>query len=67
MAIEDWGIEDPELQYWFNTKTGQVEQGKQSAAPYRMGPFATAEQAAGAIDLAKQRAAEWAAEEEAED
>ncbi|MDO4241817.1 MAG: SPOR domain-containing protein [Microbacteriaceae bacterium] len=53
--------------YWFNTKTGQVEQGAQSLSSDRLGPFDTAEEAANAQQKVQDRAAEWQAEEAAED
>ena len=53
--------------FWFNTKTGQVEQGKLSAAPNRVGPFATRKEAERALETLTERAKRWAAEEENED
>lgn len=53
--------------YWFNTKTGLVEQGKLAAAPYRVGPFATREEAARALEILTQRAKNWANEDANED
>jgi hypothetical protein len=47
-------------QFWFNTRTGQVEtdenkgQGKDL-----MGPYATREEAAGALDSARRRTEAW--------
>jgi hypothetical protein len=35
-------------QWWFNTSTGQVEQGPQSAWSDRAGPYRTREEAEGA-------------------
>ena len=42
-------------EYWFNTKTNQVEEGKQSIAYYRIGPFATRAEAERAYELIKER------------
>lgn len=53
-------------EYWFNLKTNQVECGKQSLALDRVGPFASAAEAADAKRLLAERAATWRAEEDAE-
>jgi hypothetical protein len=45
--------EDPE--FWFNTTTGQVEEGAQSPSHQLMGPYPTAEQAARALEIAARR------------
>ena len=54
-------------EFWFNTRTGEVEEGPQSLGSERYGPFATREEAARANDIVKQRAEAWAAEERAAD
>lgn len=54
-------------QYWYNTLTQEVEKGRQSPSPYRLGPFASAEEAADAPAVVKRRAEAWAAEDEADD
>jgi len=54
-------------EYWFNTKTGEVEAGKQSIAPYLIGPFHTAAEAEKAWEAVRERSAAWEAEEAAED
>lgn len=54
-------------EYWYNTRTGQVEEGKQSLGIDRVGPFDSAEEAANAPELMKRRAEEWAAEEAEEE
>ncbi|MFC4223658.1 hypothetical protein [Lysinibacter cavernae] len=59
--------ENPDTQFWFNSRTGEVEKGPQSLAQYRVGPFATEAEAARAPEVIKERAAKWAAEEAAED
>lgn len=56
-----------ELKYWYNTHTGEVEEGQQSLAVYRIGPFATAEEAARAPEIVKEKGEHWAEEEERED
>ena len=50
-------------QWWFNTSTGEVEQGHRSAWGSLMGPYASAEQARDALRLAKERNEAWDAEE----
>ena len=52
-------------EFWFNVKTGQVEFGKLSAAPYRIGPFATQVEARNALKLLADRSKAWSEEEEA--
>lgn len=54
-------------EYWFNTKTGEIEAGKQSIAPYLIGPFSTAAEAEKAWEAVRERSAAWAAEEAVED
>lgn len=53
--------------YWFNTRTGEVEHGKQSIASELVGPFDTAEAAAKAPERLAENAAKWAREEAAEE
>lgn len=67
MAKKDWGIDDPEDTFWFNTKTGEVEHGKQSLSIHRLGPFETREEAEHAPEKLQERAREWAEEEAAEE
>ncbi|QAY71348.1 SPOR domain-containing protein [Xylanimonas protaetiae] len=45
--------------YWFNTRTGRVEEGRQSAWTELMGPYDTAEEAARALDSARRRTDAW--------
>jgi len=52
--------------WWFNTKTGEVEEGAKSLGSDRNGPFATREEAQRAPEIAAERARRWA-EEEAEE
>lgn len=49
--------------FWFNTKTRQVERGRQSAWDNRMGPYDTEEEARHALDAAAERSAEWDADD----
>ena len=67
MSKRDWGIEDPEEAYWYNTKTGEVEAGPQSLGSDRIGPFRTAEEAARGPEVVAERARQWAEEEAAEE
>ena len=43
-------------EYWFNTKTNEVEIGKQSLSLDRLGPFATFEEARDALEIIARRA-----------
>lgn len=60
-------MEDFEHKYWYNTRTNEVEYGLITAAPYRLGPFDTAEAASHALTTIDQRARAWATEEALED
>ncbi|MGC0142407.1 MULTISPECIES: SPOR domain-containing protein [unclassified Pseudactinotalea] len=55
-----------ERKYYFNVSTGKVEQGYVSGVSHRMGPYDTPEEAARALKIARERNAEWEAEEERE-
>ena len=59
--------EQQQPEYWYNTRSEQVEEGKQSIATHRLGPFATRAEAERAPQRLQERAAEWAAEEAAEE
>jgi len=50
-------------EWWYNTKTGEVEEGMISPAIDRAGPFATREEALRAPELISERARKWAEEE----
>jgi len=54
-------------EWWYNHKTGEVEEGPQSLGSDRDGPYATREDAARAPEIAQERAAAWAAEDEYEE
>jgi hypothetical protein len=58
---------EQETQFWYNTKTNKVEVGPQSIALNRIGPFATAEEAARALEIVAERARAIAEEERLED
>lgn len=53
-------------EWWYNNKTGQVEEGPQSLGSNRDGPFATREDAARAPQIIAERARTWAAEDAGE-
>lgn len=64
MSKRDWGIEDGSETYWFNTRTGEVEEGPQSLALDRLGPFETREEAERANEIVAERARAWNEEDE---
>ena len=49
--------------YYFNTSTGEVELGYVSGVSHRMGPYDTREEAARALEIARERNAQWEAQE----
>jgi hypothetical protein len=59
--------QDVEHQYWYNMKTGEVEQGFQSPAPDRVGPFETRAEAERALEILRANSAKWAEEDAADD
>lgn len=63
----DWGIDDPQETYWFNTRTGQVEDGPQSLSIDRLGPFESREEAARAFEIIEERARKIREEDELDD
>ena len=54
-------------EYWYNDRTGEVEEGPQSSAVDRIGPFPTRQQAEHALETVARRAQEWADEERREE
>jgi hypothetical protein len=50
-------------QWWYNNKTGEVEEGAQSLGSDRDGPFDSQEAAARAPEIIAERARKWAAED----
>jgi hypothetical protein len=60
-------VSDDNTKYWYNLETGQVEQGYESPAVDRAGPFDTAEEAAHAPQLFAERSKKWADEEARDD
>lgn len=45
--------------FWFNTKTNQVEEGHQSDWTNLLGPYATREEAARALESTRARTEAW--------
>jgi hypothetical protein len=58
--------EEQTKEYWFNTKTLLVEEGKQALALHRIGPFATRAEAENALQTLRARSDAWAEEDEQE-
>ncbi|MFT2816426.1 SPOR domain-containing protein [Leifsonia sp. A12D58] len=58
--------EDTDHLFWYNMRTGAVEQGFQSPSIDRVGPFQTRVEAEHALEKLRENSAKWA-EEEAED
>ena len=58
---------DPSEAYWYNLKTGAVEKGYQTPSVDRAGPFDTAEEAARAPEIIRERSRAWAEEDARED
>lgn len=57
------------MEYWFNTKTGQVQTGGdpgRARSADLLGPYPTEEEAARAYDIAAERTAKWDEEDRAE-
>jgi hypothetical protein len=52
--------------YWYNLETGEVEHGYKSPAPDRAGPFDSAEEAARAPEIIRERSRQWAEEDAAD-
>ncbi len=52
-------------EWYYNTRTGEVEQGKQSGSLHRMGPYPTREAAAEAYERAADRNEAWDEEDRA--
>ncbi|MBO0610896.1 SPOR domain-containing protein [Myceligenerans salitolerans] len=54
-----------EEKYWYNTKTGEVEQGHRSSWTHLMGPYATRAEAERALERARSRNDAWEDEDDA--
>ena len=55
---------DEQAQFWFNTRTKRVEQGRQSHYTDLMGPYATQAEAEQALHTAAARNESWDDEDE---
>lgn len=51
-------------QYWFNTKTGQVDVGHLKPGATLMGPYASRDEAERALQTAREKTEAWDAAEE---
>ena len=56
-----------EGEFWFNTRTNEVEVGKQSIAVYRIGPFKTRSEAERALEIIANKSKRWRESEAEED
>lgn len=65
--MSDADVPDIEHKYWYNVKTGAVEQGFVSPAPNRVGPFDTRHDAEHALETLRANSAKWAEEDARED
>lgn len=45
--------------YWYNIRTGEVEEGAQSSWKHLLGPYPTREEAAHAIERVRQNNEDW--------
>jgi hypothetical protein len=54
-------------QWWYNDRTGEVEEGPQSLGIERIGPFDTREEALRAPEIVAERSRAWAAEDASDD
>lgn len=55
---------DNDNEWYYNTKTGEVIQGKQEGYIDRMGPYPSREAAAHALETAKERNKQWDEDED---
>ena len=60
-------MSDKNTKYWYNLETHEVEQGYASPAIDRAGPFDTAEEAARAPEILRERSRQWAEDDARED
>jgi hypothetical protein len=51
-------------QYWYNTDTGEVEEGHRSSWTHLMGPYGTRAEAQRALESARSRSESWDREDE---
>ena len=58
------------MEYWFNTKTGQVESDSdpdRARSADLLGPYSSEEEASRALEIAREKTEAWDAEDAAED
>lgn len=55
--------DDTQRQFWYNMRTGAVEQGMLSPSLDRVGPFNTHREAEHALDKLRENSAKWAADD----
>jgi hypothetical protein len=65
--MSDDAVPGIENKWWYNDRTGAVEQGFVSPALQRIGPFNTREEAEHAMEKLRANSAKWAEEDAAED
>jgi hypothetical protein len=65
--MSDDAVPDLEHKWWYNSKTGAVEQGFVSPALQRIGPFNSKEEAKHALEKIRENSAKWAEEDAADD
>jgi hypothetical protein len=61
--MSDAGTSHADTAWWYNLRTGSVEQGAQSSSYDRVGPFATQAEAERAPDTLRERSQRWSAED----
>lgn len=58
------------MQYWYNTKTGQVESevdDKRARSADLLGPYSSEEEASRALEIAREKTEKWDEQEREED
>jgi len=63
---EERTVAEDSEKYWYNLETGEVERGYVSPHVDRAGPFDTAEEAARAPEIIRERSRAWADEDRRE-
>ena len=60
MSYQDGLVpEEDKVEYYFNTSTRMVEKGRLSSWEHLLGPYDTHEQAARAVEIARERTDAW--------
>ena len=60
-------VGEPAGEWWFDVRTGVVDEGHRAPGRDLLGPYPTRAEAEQALDLARRRTEAWEAEERAED